>query len=71
MTRSALTILFGSHPDRATRFAAVDAAVVFAQGGVRTTRMGAWLSPFQSETAARAALEDAGCAPETIGAFNG
>lgn len=59
-------ILCAPAAELGSAFAAFDTSVRFTTGGVRPTRLGALLAPFQSEEAARSALIAAGARLERI-----
>lgn len=52
--------LIGQHPDRGALWAAVEPNVRYAKAEIAERRFGAYLAPFQTEAAARAALAAAG-----------
>lgn len=59
-----LRVVEAEHPERGRLFAAIDPSVRFVEAAVAELRFGAFLTPFASEEAARAALEAAGASIE-------
>jgi hypothetical protein len=55
-----LAFLIGQHPRRGALWAAIDPQVRFTKAEVADRRFSAYLAPFPSEAAARAALAAAG-----------
>ncbi len=56
--------LTGQHPEKGQMFAAIDVRARFTEAAVAPLRFAAFLTPFASEGAARAALEAAGASIE-------
>ncbi len=52
--------LIGRHPERGVLWASIDPAVHYLEPQITEGRFAAYLAPFTSEEAARAALIDAG-----------
>ena len=60
MARGGARYITAEHPERGTLWACVDGSCVYPEGKIAERRFGAFLTPFRSEDAARAALASEG-----------